>query len=65
MNTKILRIGSIVLLVVLILALVTAIAGAIAKSNLAKKYPAPGHLVDVGDIRCISTAQVRAALPLF
>ncbi|HSF83113.1 MAG TPA: alpha/beta hydrolase, partial [Anaerolineales bacterium] len=48
MKTKALRIISILLLVVLILVLGTAIAGAIAKSNLAKQYPAPGQLVDVG-----------------
>jgi len=36
------------MLVVLLLVLGTAAAGAIAKSNLAKKYPAPGQLVDVG-----------------
>lgn len=48
MKTKLFRISSIVLLVVVILALVTVTAGAIAKSNLAKKYPAPGQLVDVG-----------------
>jgi pimeloyl-ACP methyl ester carboxylesterase len=33
---------------VVILALVTLAAGAVAKSNLAKKNPAPGQLVDVG-----------------
>jgi len=48
MKTKVVRIISIVLLVVLILTLGTGIAGAIAKSNLAKQYPAPGQLVDVG-----------------
>ena len=48
MKTKVVRIISIVMLVVLILTLGTGIAGAIAKSNLAKKYPAPGQLVDVG-----------------
>jgi pimeloyl-ACP methyl ester carboxylesterase len=48
MKTKVVRIISIVVLVVLILALGTLIAGAIAKANLAKKYPAPGQLVDVG-----------------
>ena len=48
MKAKAFRIISILLLVVLILALGTAIAGAIAKSNLAKQYPAPGQLVDVG-----------------
>ena len=36
------------MLVILILALGTGIAGAIAKANLAKQYPAPGQLVDVG-----------------
>jgi len=48
MKTKTLRVISILMLVVLILALVTAVAGAVAKSNLAKQYPAPGQLVDVG-----------------
>ena len=48
MKTKLFRIGSIVMLVVLILALVTFAAGAIAKSNLAKQHPAPGLFVDVG-----------------
>ena len=48
MKTKLFRIGSIVMLVVLILALVVLAAGAIAKSNLAKQHPAPGQLVDVG-----------------
>jgi pimeloyl-ACP methyl ester carboxylesterase len=36
------------MLVVLLLVLGTAAAGAIAKSNLKKQYPAPGQLVDVG-----------------
>jgi pimeloyl-ACP methyl ester carboxylesterase len=48
METTAFRIISILVLVVLILALGTLMAGAIAKSNLAKKYPAPGQLVDVG-----------------
>jgi len=48
MKTKLFRVISIVLLIVMILVLVTVTAGAIAKSNLAKKYPAPGQLVDVG-----------------
>ena len=48
MKTKVFRIISIVILVVFILAMVLVAAGAIAKSNLAKKYPAPGQLVDVG-----------------
>lgn len=48
MKTKHFRVISIVLLIVMILVLVTVTAGAIAKSNLAKKYPAPGQLVDVG-----------------
>ena len=48
MKTKVVRIISILMLVVLILALGTLIAGAIAKANLAKLYPAPGQLVDVG-----------------
>jgi len=48
MKKKLFRFGSIVMLVILVLALVTFTAGAIAKSNLAKEYPAPGQLVDVG-----------------
>ncbi len=48
MKTKIRRIFSILMLVILILTLVTLTAGAIAKANLAKQYPAPGQLVDVG-----------------
>jgi hypothetical protein len=48
MKTKAFRIISILMLVVLILVLGTAAAGAIANANLAKKYPAPGQLVDVG-----------------
>jgi len=48
MKTKIRRIFSILMLIILILGLVTLTAGAIAKSNLAKQYPAPGQLVDVG-----------------
>ena len=48
MKTKQFRFSSIVMLVILILALVMVTAGAISKSNLAKKYPAPGQLVDVG-----------------
>jgi pimeloyl-ACP methyl ester carboxylesterase len=48
MKVKLFRFGSIVMLVILVLALVMLIAGAIAKSNLVEKYPAPGQLVDVG-----------------
>ena len=48
MKTKAFRAVSILILATLILVLVTVTAGAIAKSNLAKKYPAPGQLVDVG-----------------
>lgn len=48
MKTKVARIISIVMLVVLVLALGTLTAGAVAKSNLAKQNPAPGQLVDVG-----------------
>jgi len=48
MKTKIRRIISFVMLIVLILVLGTGVAGAVAKANLAKKYPAPGQLVDVG-----------------
>jgi len=48
MKIKIRRIISIVMLIVLILVLGTGVAGAIAKANMAKQYPAPGQLVDVG-----------------
>jgi pimeloyl-ACP methyl ester carboxylesterase len=48
MKTKLFRILSISLLVILFLVLVTLVAGAIARSNLAKQYPAPGQLVDMG-----------------
>ena len=48
MKIKLFRFGSIAMLVILILALITLTAGTIAKSNLAKQYPAPGQLVDVG-----------------
>jgi pimeloyl-ACP methyl ester carboxylesterase len=48
MKTKLFRIISITILVVLSLALVTLTAGAVARVNLAKRYPAPGQLVDVG-----------------
>jgi pimeloyl-ACP methyl ester carboxylesterase len=48
MKTKLFRISRIVVLGVVILALVTLGAGAVAKSTLAKKNPAPGQLVDVG-----------------
>jgi pimeloyl-ACP methyl ester carboxylesterase len=48
MKTKAFRIIATLMLVLLLLLLVTVIAGAIAKSNLAKKYPAPGQLVNVG-----------------
>jgi len=57
MKKKLFRIISITMLVVLILALVTLIAGTVARVNLAKQYPAPGQLVDVGGykmhIHCI------------
>lgn len=48
MKTKVFRIISILILVVLLLAITTLIAGSVAKANLAKQYPAPGQLVDVG-----------------
>ena len=48
MKKKFFQISSIIMLVILVLALVTLAAGAVAKSNLAKQYPAPGQLVDVG-----------------
>ncbi len=48
MKDKIRRTIFVLMLVILILMLGTAAAGTIAKSNLAKQYPAPGQLVDVG-----------------
>jgi pimeloyl-ACP methyl ester carboxylesterase len=42
---------SILLFVLLFLMGVVVIAGAIAKSNLKKEYPAPGQMVDVGGYR--------------
>jgi pimeloyl-ACP methyl ester carboxylesterase len=48
MKSKAFRVMSIIAMVVLILVLVTVTIGAIAKSNLVEKYPAPGQLVDVG-----------------
>ena len=51
MKSKALKIVSIAILVVLILVLGMLAAGAIAKSNMAKQYPAPGQLVDVGEYK--------------
>lgn len=51
MKTRVGRIVSILALVALILALATVVLGAYAKHNLARKYPAPGQLVDVGGYR--------------
>ena len=48
MKKRFFRIISNLILVIVILATVTITAGAIAKFNLAKQYPAPGQLVDVG-----------------
>jgi pimeloyl-ACP methyl ester carboxylesterase len=48
MKTKKIRTIYKLLLVLFILVVSVAIAGAIAKANLANKYPAPGQLVDVG-----------------
>jgi len=48
MKTRTWRIVSIVVFVLLLLVLGTGIVGAVAKSNLAKQYLAPGQLVDVG-----------------
>jgi len=48
MKTKVFRTLFIFSLVLVLLMLITGIAGAVAKSNLAKQYPAPGQLVDVG-----------------
>lgn len=66
MKTKLFRIISILMLVVLILVLGTAVAGAIAKSNLVKQYPIPGQLVDVGGyklhINCVGEGSPTAIL---
>ena len=66
MKQKLIRIGSIGLLVVVILALGTVIAGQIAKANLKQKYPAPGQLVDVGGyqlhINCIGEGSPTVVL---
>lgn len=48
MKSKAFRIISIIGLVLVLLLIGTGIAGAVAKSNLAKQHPAPGLLVDVG-----------------
>ncbi|UCH60998.1 MAG: alpha/beta hydrolase, partial [Anaerolineales bacterium] len=48
MKSKALRIISIVVLVLILFVLGAGIAGMVAKSKLAKQYPAPGQLVDVG-----------------
>jgi pimeloyl-ACP methyl ester carboxylesterase len=48
MKTKGFRIISIIAFVIVLLVLCTGIAGTVVKSNLAKQYPAPGQLVDVG-----------------
>lgn len=62
---KISHIIAIVVLVVLLLALGTLVAGAVAKANLARKYPAPGQLVDVGGYKMHTTARARGAPPSF
>jgi pimeloyl-ACP methyl ester carboxylesterase len=48
LKSKAFRIISISILVLLILVLGTAITGVIARSSLAKRYPAPGQLVEMG-----------------
>lgn len=48
MKNILFRISAIIMLVILGLVLVTLTVGGIAKANLAKQYPAPGQLVDVG-----------------
>jgi pimeloyl-ACP methyl ester carboxylesterase len=66
MKTKAARIISILLLVIVILAVGTLIAGAVAKANLAKQYPAPGQLVDVGGykmhINCMGQGSLTVIL---
>ena len=51
MKTKIFRIISVLVLVLLIFVVGMFIAGAVAKSNLVKQNPAPGQLVDVGGFK--------------
>jgi pimeloyl-ACP methyl ester carboxylesterase len=51
LKPKAFRVISISVLVLLILVLGTAIVGAIARSNLARKYSVPGELVDMGGYR--------------
>jgi len=48
MKRRAFRIISILLLALVLLVSGVGIAGAVAKANLAKKYPAPGQLVDAG-----------------
>jgi pimeloyl-ACP methyl ester carboxylesterase len=48
MKTKIFKASYKIFLVLIIIMVAILIAGTIAKANLAKKYPAPGQLVDVG-----------------
>jgi len=51
MKKKLFHTVIITLLVLLILAFVTLVAGTFARSSLAKRYPPPGQLVDVGGYR--------------
>ena len=51
MKKKLFHAVMITLLVLLILAFVTLAAGTFARSSLAKRYPPPGQLVDVGGYR--------------
>jgi pimeloyl-ACP methyl ester carboxylesterase len=51
MKSKIFRIILVAMVIVLILAVGMFIAGAVAKSNMAKHNPAPGQLVDVGGFK--------------
>jgi pimeloyl-ACP methyl ester carboxylesterase len=57
MKTRAFRIISVLLLAFVLLISGVGIAGVVAKANLAKKYPAPGQLVDAGGhklhINCI------------
>ena len=66
MKTKAFRIISILMLIIMLLALVTLTAGAVAKANLAKQYPPPGQLVDVGGykmhINCIGQGRPTVIL---
>ena len=61
MKRKIFRVIIILLLVLLLLMFGTVVAGAVAKSNLAKQNPAPGQLVEVEGTMMHINCRVKAA----